>query len=71
MIKAIQELSEQINPSIQLASYDANESESHWVDDMNYIDKKAFTIQNAPKNVAPIITHKKPSKTYKIKKRKD
>lgn len=71
LIKAIQELSEQINPSIQLASYDANESESHWVDDMNYIDKKAFTIQNAPKNVAPIITHKKPSKTYKIKKRKD
>lgn len=49
LIKAIQELKSIVSPPIALMSLDGDdtESETTWVDDMEYVDKKAFTINHS------------------------
>jgi|GEM_PF-1693752 len=72
LIKAIQELKSIVSPPMALMSLDGDdtESETTWVDDMEYVDKKAFTINTSM--TEPIVSenHKEPSKSYKYAKRK-
>lgn len=72
LVKAIQELNAIVSPPVALMALDDDtESETTWVDDMEYVDKKAFTINHsANESSSKDIQHKEPSKSYKFEKKK-
>lgn len=72
LVKAIQELNAIVSPPIALMSLDDDTGpETTWVDDMEYVDKKAFTINHsANESSSKDIQHKEPSKSYKFEKKK-